>query len=70
MPHFLIRFTTGEPDRVIKASSVKPESRDGFDVYVAYGSNRTPTHFFTGIHVLAVEETVVKRTTPGEAPEE
>ncbi|MFE4370353.1 hypothetical protein ACFRMN_19320 [Streptomyces sp. NPDC056835] len=61
MPHYLIRFTTDEPDRVIKAVTLRPESRDGFDVYVAYGSGRKEIAYFTGRNVLSVEETVIPR---------
>jgi hypothetical protein len=61
MPHYLIRFTTDEPDRVLRATSIRPESRDGFDVYVAYGSGRKVLAYFTGQHVLSVEETVIRR---------
>jgi hypothetical protein len=61
MPHYLVRFTTDEPDRIIKAAVLRPESRDGFDVYVAYGSGRKELVFFTGRHVLSVEETVISR---------
>ncbi|MDG4859631.1 hypothetical protein P8605_15970 [Streptomyces sp. T-3] len=60
MPHFLIRFTTDEPERVIKATSLRPESRDGFDVCVAHGSAKKALAYFPGQHVLSVEETVVR----------
>ncbi|MFB6626482.1 MULTISPECIES: hypothetical protein [unclassified Streptomyces] len=67
MPHFLIRFTTDEPDRVIKAARLRPESRDGFDVYVAYsGSSGTDVvAYFTGRNVLSVEKTVLPRKADG-----
>ncbi|MFF5433407.1 hypothetical protein ACFY5K_25630 [Streptomyces griseofuscus] len=68
MPHFLIRFTTDDPDRVIRASSVRPESRDGFDVYVVYGSHKSATGFFTGQHVLSVEETTVPKKQASGVP--
>lgn len=67
MPHYLIRFATDEPDRVVKASVLRPECRDGFDVYVAYGSGRKETAYFTARHVLSVEETVVPRAKPEDA---
>ncbi|MEV7112363.1 hypothetical protein [Streptomyces anulatus] len=69
MPHFLIRFIDDEPDRIVKAYRVKPESRDGFDVYVAYGPTRSEIMFFTGAHVRSVEETVVPRGKKPPQPE-
>ncbi|WP_354596099.1 hypothetical protein R1Y80_00855 [Streptomyces sp. JL1001] len=64
MPHYLIEFTDDEPDRIIKAYQVKPESRDGFHVYVAYGPGRKELVIFTGAHVRSVKETVVSRKKP------
>ncbi|MFD5188578.1 hypothetical protein ACFWMU_10590 [Streptomyces sp. NPDC058357] len=61
MPHYQIRFATDEPDRVIKAALIRPESQGGFDVYVIYGPARKVTGYLTGRHVLSVEETVVPR---------
>ncbi|MZF56918.1 hypothetical protein GTX53_24320 [Streptomyces sp. SID5594] len=64
MPHYLIEFTDDEPDRIIRASNIKAESREGFDVYVAYGPSRQELVIFTGAHVRSVKETVIPRKKP------
>lgn len=61
MPNWRITFVD-RSERVVNAGRIVPESRDGFDVYVAYkGNPRTPFLYLTGAHVLSVEETVIPR---------